>query len=677
MLQIGQGMFIRNKKNIFIIYLFSIYTVLGLNTFFCNAQLNDSEVKTALIFNFIKFIEAEKIDQKNTINICYYGHDTTMSKLILKLEKEKVKNKKLVVQRYEDIEDLNEIDILFVFNEYNFEISKIFRSIHGKNVLLITDRYPDKKEIMINFIHKEEKVQFEINNKNISEANFTISPRLLLLGGTELDVRELYREVEESLKNEREKSELIEKELKDKQEEINNLIVVLSKLYSQNDSLNQVIGNQLFQIQDQKDELDTLQIYLKQTLIEVETRRNELKHTNYVLLGKNKEINSLDIQLSKKQVYIENATDSLDLLQNNIKDKEKILKAQENKIALQNLALYIFIAFFVLFIIFILYIYRNYRVHRRKNIELEKRNIKINRQKEQIQEQANDLSEANKELEKEKKRAEDALKKLKNAQSQLVAAEKMVSLGQLTSGIAHEINNPINYISSNIEGLRNIIDDFKNLINGYDKLLKSYDKKQIDQLKIQHDYDDLIPGFDELTANIKLGVDRTKEIVNSLRTFARVDDENFVVTDLHQNINSAILLMGKQNNDRITIIKEYGDIPLVECIPGKISQVFMNILVNAVQAIKKDNGKIIIKTEKIKKKGNHFVMVSVSDNGDGIREEIKDKIFEPFFTTKDVGEGTGLGLSISYSIIKKHNGFIEIESNPKKGTTFKIYLPNH
>ena len=677
MLQIGQGMFIRNKKNIFIIYLFSIYTVLGLNTFFCNAQLNDSEVKTALIFNFIKFIEAEKIDQKNTINICYYGHDTTMSKLILKLEKEKVKNKKLVVQRYEDIEDLNEIDILFVFNEYNFEISKIFRSIHGKNVLLITDRYPDKKEIMINFIHKEEKVQFEINNKNISEANFTISPRLLLLGGTELDVRELYREVEESLKNEREKSELIEKELKDKQEEINNLIVVLSKLYSQNDSLNQVIGNQLFQIQDQKDELDTLQIYLKQTLIEVETRRNELKHTNYVLLGKNKEINSLDIQLSKKQLYIENATDSLDLLQNNIKDKEKILKAQENKIALQNLALYIFIAFFVLFIIFILYIYRNYRVHRRKNIELEKRNIKINRQKEQIQEQANDLSEANKELEKEKKRAEDALKKLKNAQSQLVAAEKMVSLGQLTSGIAHEINNPINYISSNIEGLRNIIDDFKNLINGYDKLLKSYDKKQIDQLKIQHDYDDLIPGFDELTANIKLGVDRTKEIVNSLRTFARVDDENFVVTDLHQNINSAILLMGKQNNDRITIIKEYGDIPLVECIPGKISQVFMNILVNAVQAIKKDNGKIIIKTEKIKKKGNHFVMVSVSDNGDGIREEIKDKIFEPFFTTKDVGEGTGLGLSISYSIIKKHNGFIEIESNPKKGTTFKIYLPNH
>jgi signal transduction histidine kinase len=250
----------------------------------------------------------------------------------------------------------------------------------------------------------------------------------------------------------------------------------------------------------------------------------------------------------------------------------------------------------------------------------------------------------------------------------------MVSLGQLTSGIAHEINNPINYISSNIEGLKNILDDFKLLINEYDLLVEPIKNEKIIQLKEEMEYEEMVTGFDELTSNIKLGVDRTKEIVNSLRTFARIDDDSFVLTDIHQNIDSAIILMGKQNKARINIVKDYGDIPEIECIPGKMSQVFMNILINAVQAIKNE-GEIIITTEKTSKNETEYILISISDNGMGIKTEIQDKIFEPFFTTKDVGEGTGLGLSISYSIIKKHNGFIDFESSPADGTIFKIYLP--
>ncbi|MCG8699450.1 MAG: ATP-binding protein, partial [Bacteroidales bacterium] len=303
-----------------------------------------------------------------------------------------------------------------------------------------------------------------------------------------------------------------------------------------------------------------------------------------------------------------------------------------------------------------------------------RKNLEIQEKAEKLKKQANDLQNTNKELEKQKDRAEVTLRKLKNTQSQLVSAEKMASLGQLTSGIAHEINNPINYISSSIDGLGYILSDIKLLLSEYDKTISDSNANLISAIKEELEYDDMLIGFDELTQNIKMGIDKTKEIVNSLRTFSRVDEDNFVLVNIHQNIDSAIILMGKLHSDRIIITKNYGNIPEIPCIPGKISQVFLNILVNAIQAIH-ETGKINISTKKSTKNNKEYVNVTIDDTGVGMTKEVTDKIFEPFFTTKDVGEGTGLGLSITYSIIKKHNALIDVKSEPGVGTSFSLLLP--
>ena len=250
----------------------------------------------------------------------------------------------------------------------------------------------------------------------------------------------------------------------------------------------------------------------------------------------------------------------------------------------------------------------------------------------------------------------------------------MASLGQLTSGIAHEINNPINYISSSIDGLNYVIEEVKHLLTEYDKILVGTDEQRVNQIKEELEYDEILKGFDELTSNIKLGIDRSKEIVNSLRTFSRVDEDNFTPVDINKSIDSAIILIGKHHSERITIIKDYSELPRVECISGKINQVFLNILVNAIQAIK-ENGEIIISTSKETNRNKDYVKICISDTGVGIPNDLKDRIFEPFYTTKDVGEGTGLGLSITYSIIKKHKAKIKVLSELNKGSTFIIYLP--
>ncbi len=637
-------------------------------------NLNDAEVKTALLYNFLKYIEGESIDNADTIFISYLGEDQLLSDLIKNLNNQKVKGKKISINELNDNQNLNKTDIIFVFNEYNFDVTRIYKKIQNTRTFIITDRYSDQREIMINFIHVDGKVQFEINKKNIIDAGFTISSKLLLLGGTEVDVRQLYRETERTLFQERERIEKIQQELLQKQEEVEGLVLTLSGLFKKNDSLNTVLKNQINTITEQEEKIDSLQNEYNVTVSEVNSRKIELNNTNWTLSLKNSEIKDLDDQLNLKQKNLEEASSSLEKLKTDIQNKEALLIDQQNQIRLQRVAFFIFVIFFILFIAFIIYIYINNKANIRKNKELENRNAKINTQKEKIQLQANKLSQTNSELEKEKKKAQDALQRLKNAQSQLVAAEKMVSLGQLTSGIAHEINNPINYISSNIEGLRNILDDFKQIIKVYDNVIPQENAKEIDDIKEELEYEEMLIGFDELTSNIKLGVDRTKEIVNSLRTFARVDNDEFVLTDLHQTIDSSIILMGKQSKNQIEIIKQYGNIHEVECSPGKLSQVFMNILVNAVHAIEKD-GKIIISTSETEKNNKRYVLIGFKDNGCGIKPEIVEKIFEPFFTTKDVGEGTGLGLSISYSIVKKHNGFIEVETEENKGTEFKIFLP--
>ena len=275
---------------------------------------------------------------------------------------------------------------------------------------------------------------------------------------------------------------------------------------------------------------------------------------------------------------------------------------------------------------------------------------------------------------------EQALRNLQNTQSQLVNQEKMASLGQLTAGIAHEINNPINFVSSNIMPLKRDIKDIMEVIEFYrDTGAKEFtpeSQKEAKQLEEDLELEYVLEEVDQLLKGMDDGAKRTVEIVKGLRLFSRVDEQDMKKVDVHDGINSTIILLNSTMPTKIRIVRDFGELPMVECLAGKINQVFMNIINNAVHALADHidtitDPKIELKTRSL----GDFVSIEISDNGPGMPDHVKQRIFEPFFTTKAVGKGTGLGLSIVYSIIENHKGTLEVFTEEGQGTTFKITLP--
>lgn len=274
----------------------------------------------------------------------------------------------------------------------------------------------------------------------------------------------------------------------------------------------------------------------------------------------------------------------------------------------------------------------------------------------------------------------NTLENLKNTQSQLVQSEKMASLGQLTAGIAHEINNPINFVYNGIDTLKVSFDDLMDVIAKYDELETSADYKQvmedIKELKDEIGYEDLVNDVKELVTDIKKGAVRTIEIVKGLRVFSRLDEEEMKPANINDALDATLILLRNKTKNVVEIKKFYdSDIEEINCFPGQLNQVFMNILSNAVQALPegKKDAEIQLYTEN----QDQHVLVKIKDNGVGMPEQVKRRIFEPFFTTKPVGIGTGLGMSISFGIIEKHGGNIYVNSEEGKGTEFSILIPKH
>ena len=302
--------------------------------------------------------------------------------------------------------------------------------------------------------------------------------------------------------------------------------------------------------------------------------------------------------------------------------------------------------------------------------KLRKTNLLVNKQKEEIEGQ--------------KKEVETTLEKLKHTQTQLIQSEKMASLGMLTAGIAHEINNPVNFINSGAISIQQDYLDLESYIHSVEQKFPG-----ARELAGGQGIDELLTIMKQTIEDIKTGVTRTSEIVNGLRNFTRMDATEMKETDLHQGLDSTLLLLSHTYKDKVNIVKDYDkNIGYIRCYPGPLNQVFMNILNNAIDAINSrinmessrkagaaGKYEIGIRTQSLQLEGQKQVKIRISDNGCGIPDENRDKLFDPFFTTKEVGKGTGLGLSICHGIIERHQGKITYESRVNEGSEFTITIP--
>lgn len=279
-------------------------------------------------------------------------------------------------------------------------------------------------------------------------------------------------------------------------------------------------------------------------------------------------------------------------------------------------------------------------------------------------------------LQHEKEEQQALIKKLEQAHNQLLQSEKMASIGQLAAGVAHEINNPIGYVNSNLGTLGLYVEKLFRVADACTEaeagLADHPALAAIKALKKEVDWDYLHDDVRDLLRESGEGLARVKQIVQDLKDFSHVDQAEWQWFDLHKGIDSTLNIVHNEIKYNAEVVKEYGELPAVECIPSQLNQVFMNMLVNASHAIGEGgHGQITVRTGS---EGDR-VWVEFADTGKGIAPENLTRIFDPFFTTKPVGKGTGLGLSLSYGIIEKHHGKIEVESEVGKGTTFRIWIP--
>ncbi|MEH2237169.1 GAF domain-containing sensor histidine kinase [Nostoc sp.] len=281
---------------------------------------------------------------------------------------------------------------------------------------------------------------------------------------------------------------------------------------------------------------------------------------------------------------------------------------------------------------------------------------------------------------------QQALNELQLAQTQLIQSEKMSSLGQLIAGVAHEINNPVNFICGNLKYVAEYANDLLHLVQEYQKFLPVAPlelESELDKIDLEFIMEDL----PKLLNSMKVGTDRIVEIVQSLKNFSRHDEAEMKAVNIHDGIDGTLMILHHRLKadacrPAIEIMKDYGKFPLIECYPGQLNQVFMNILANAIDALEEGmvnkkisppTAQITIRTEIL---DNQFVVIRIADNGPGMKEDVIRRIYDPFFTTKEIGKGTGLGMAISYQIIvNRHRGFLKCRSAPGEGTEFWIQIP--
>ena len=655
----------------------------------CAQEVTSPLIKSGLIHKFAQHIVWPQEEAIDTFRIGVFGEDPELMSNIMLLESFDLKGKPIAIKKFTRINDISGIHLLYLSRDANSEIQKVSRQIAGTQTLMVSDRARNQNLIMINFLPMTEgKAEFEVNKANITDAGMDIAPDLLLLGGTEIDVVGLFKQSQQAMERFKGQIDDLSESFKNKSKQI--------------EEQNKQIEDQIQEIEKQKREFEIQKLLYEEQahnskMLQEEMDTNaerlaevlkELEEKQQTLDSKIELISVQEVEISIQKAEIENRTSILKKQEDQVRSQEKKIEDQvsqlsnfANTVARQRIFLYIIIVVCILVVCLVFFIYNGYKIKKNANLEIEEKNRELEERQEEIILQSEEILQANEEvvatnedLEIQKKELQYTLENLKLAQSQLIQSEKMASVGVLTAGIAHELNNPINFVSGNVKPLRRDIEDIFSVIEKYESIIKTgmlTDAfSDVDALKDKIDYSLLMKEVIGLLEGIEEGANRSSQIVKGLRSFSRLDEEKLQIYDIHEGIDSTLILLYNKIKSRIEIKKDYGDFKEIECYPSKLKQVLMNILTNSIQAIE-GKGEIIIQTIS----SDIGIKIIIKDNGRGMSHEVKEHIFEPFYTTKDVGKGTGLGLSISFGIIEEHKGNIDVISEPGKGSEFIISLP--
>jgi signal transduction histidine kinase len=542
-------------------------------------------------------------------------------------------------------------DVIFVSNRYNATIPTLLDRIGGTSVLLITDRYDKQRDIMINFLDRSGGLTFEMNRANIINQGLRIKPGMDGLGGSEVDLAKIFKQVRDSVRA----MELRAEALK---EQFDSL------------SINTAAATGIFLRQTEEIKDKNKEIQQKELQIILQT--NALDSLRREFAESEKRLLELTDTLEKREDDLNVLTEEIDLQKDRVAEGNKTLEEQQNRIAAQNeeieqreerlgemstivssqqSALIFLVLFLVVLVVLSFLIFTAYRARKR----------------------------AAKKLADQKEDLARLLEELQETQSQLVQSEKMASLGVLTAGIAHEINNAINFVYSGIHVLSDKFSEIKPVISRVSELNENEEdiKSTLQNLVKEREkasYDEAQGVIDQMITSIKVGAERTTEIVKGLRIFSRSETERKTKIDINDDIDVALLLLNSRHKDAVKIEKNLDDsIPEIDGYKGQLSQAFLNVINNSIDAVSEKGKEGLVNVSTSLNRGT--IEIAVKDNGKGMSEEDQQKIFDPFYTTKKIGAGTGLGLAITYGIVERHGGTIIVNSELGKGAEFIIKLP--
>jgi signal transduction histidine kinase len=639
-------------------------------------------MKTVLIHKFAQNIEWEQEEEIDTFRIGIYGSDPEFLPAIRLLESFDIKERPVSILHFTRISDLVSTQILYLARDKSIELQRVVNRITGNNTLIVSDRARNQDLIMINLLPLVDgKADFDMNTENIIRANLTVMPELLVEGGSELHPANLYRESQKALQMSMDQLTALSDSLESQSLQIENQNREIDKRNQEIEIQKALFQEKQIQINQQQEAMDANAAQLVKVLKEVELKQETLDSKIELINIQEEEISTQRKEILTRNYILSEQKDDITDHEKRILEQKSQLSNMANVVARQKTFLYIIVVVFFLIVGLVFFIYRGYKIKKNANREIEGKNRELRRRQEEILAQSEEIQQANEEvvstneaLENQKSELQFTLENLKIAQSQLIQSEKMASVGVLTAGIAHELNNPINFVSGNVSPLRRDVNDLFSIIGKYDDIIEAKEIQDefsdVDSLKDKVDYSFMIKEIASLLKGIEEGALRSSKIVKGLRSFSRLDEEKCQIYDIHEGIDSSLILLHNKIKNRIRVQKDYGDFDLIECYPSKFNQVIMNILTNSIQAIE-GKGEIIIQTT-----GSDLgIKIIIKDSGKGMAPEVKEHIFEPFFTTKDVGKGTGLGLSISFGIIEQHHGNIDVISEPGKGAEFIISLP--